>query len=242
MLEQKNAELQTLLESVEESRETIRRQNDQLMALATIDPLTGCLNRRAFVEEVDRQWSSARRYGHGLSCLMFDVDRFKSINDGHGHHFGDQVLQNLGRLLVTETRESDIVCRYGGEEFCILMPHLDVEEAAKSAERIRAKIESTRLANLRATVSIGVSSLEGGAGKWLDLVEQADQALYAAKWTGRNRVVRHDRMPEEFSATIDDSTGRASPIESFESPPIPYHAVASLVSALAHRRRRHRGP
>ncbi len=132
-VEQKNARLRDMLEMLEQSQAEINRQNKELQALATTDPMTGCLNRRAFFEAFQTHWSNAKRYGHTLGCIMVDVDHFKKINDTHGHSTGDKVLQHVAEVLKTAARDTDVVCRYGGEEFCILLPQAGIEETAKAS-------------------------------------------------------------------------------------------------------------
>src|SRR5262249_16686939 len=136
-VEKKNSRLSQLLKVLRDSRDDIRRQNDQLRMLATRDPLTGCLNRRAFFEEFDKLMSVATRHALPLSCVMVDVDFFKRVNDTHGHAAGDKVLEAVGATLRKSIREHDILCRYGGEEFAALLPHTDLEGAVLFAERVR---------------------------------------------------------------------------------------------------------
>ena len=130
-IEEKSARLRQMLDMLQSSRDEINRQNQELQALATTDPLTGCMNRRSFFAAFETQWSSAKRYEHSLACIMVDVDRFKSINDRYGHSVGDQVLCHIAGQLKVLARDTDIVCRYGGEEFCILLPQIRFPEHAE---------------------------------------------------------------------------------------------------------------
>ena len=134
---------------------------------------------------------------------MIDIDHFKSINDDHGHATGDEVLQAVGKTLLNESRQSDIVCRYGGEEFSVLMRDTDLESAMAIAERFRQAIKSLEFENLSITVSVGVSSFSLGATDAHELIDQADQCLYAAKRNGRDQVVRFDHI--ESLGSSDDS-------------------------------------
>jgi diguanylate cyclase (GGDEF)-like protein len=164
---------------------------------------------------------------------MLDIDHFKAINDECGHAVGDQVLQQVAETLKGIVRQSDFICRYGGEEFCILLPHSHLEEASQAAERLRQAIATRSYSNLNITASLGVTALSLGAREPLDLLDQADRALYAAKRTGRNRVVRTDAMP-----ALDDPgppPHLPSPPAEAEVVPIPFHAVTALLSALAYR-------
>jgi diguanylate cyclase (GGDEF)-like protein/PAS domain S-box-containing protein/putative nucleotidyltransferase with HDIG domain len=246
-IEKKNAQLRKTLDMLKQSRDEINRQNQELQALATTDPLTGCSNRRSFFTQFDTHWASAQRYGYKLSCVMVDVDRFKQINDRFGHTVGDQVLQHVAAVLKALAREGDIVCRYGGEEFCVLLTHTDTEGAQQAAERYRLAIETTAAAGIAVTASLGVSCIEHGAPSPQLLIDEADKALYAAKQTGRNRVVRWDRMPSDLAserlaaaAIAADGPGAAAhhapvPPPQSEQPTIPFGAVTALTSALKYR-------
>lgn len=200
-LDRKNVELERTLSELEESRKKIEAQNEELKQLANIDPLTGCMNRRAFFETADQMIAQSKAEGSHVCCLMTDIDKFKTFNDTYGHAVGDQVLVQVARVLKAALRPTDVLCRYGGEEFCILLPGVDALRAAVVAERIRFRVEAQAgpgirsIPGLRVTSSFGLSSLEFGAPGLKTLIDEADQALYAAKQTGRNKVVRYDEMP-----------------------------------------------
>jgi diguanylate cyclase (GGDEF)-like protein len=143
---------------------------------------------------VDEQLRLAQRHGRKLSMVLCDVDRFKSVNDTHGHPVGDLVLRGVARVLAGEARGTDVVARYGGEEFALVMPETDGEGAVAIAERIRKRLEEatfpTESGPLRVTISLGVATYpEDGTDK-ARLVEVADACLYHAKRTGRNRTAR----------------------------------------------------
>ncbi|MGQ0659099.1 MAG: diguanylate cyclase [Chromatiales bacterium] len=207
-LHEVNAHLRTLVQELEASRQEIARKNDELLRLATRDPLTGCFNRRAFFEAMEAMFLDARKSGQELCCIMTDVDHFKSFNDRYGHAVGDQVIQVVARSLAAGLRNNDLLCRYGGEEFCIILPDVDITQAQAIAERIRAEIETTSgtairtTQDIRVTSSFGVSSLAFGATEPTELIEQADAALYASKQAGRNRVSRYDR-PDDSAETAN---------------------------------------
>ncbi len=233
-IERKNAHLRKLLQKLKVSRAEVRRQNQELKVLATRDPLTGCLNRRAFFGEFETHWSASARHALPLGCIMVDIDHFKGINDTHGHGVGDQVLQHIAATLRSLVRKTDLVCRYGGEEFCILLPHTDLADSALAAERYRAGIEASRCGAIAVTTSVGVSALNLGAHEPRELLDQADKSLYAAKRGGRNRVVRWDEILDK------PELARAEPRQSAPPGPpcdvaIPFHAVTALLSALAYR-------
>ncbi len=164
---------------------------DLLSRKAMIDGLTGLFNRAYFDARLIAEMSLSRRTQAPLACIMVDVDRFKQINDLHGHPFGDEVLRGIGQVLGEHCRNEDTVCRYGGEEFVVLCPNTASAAAANLAERLREAIEQNTWTrnglNVQVTCSFGVSDLHGAPPPCV--VEMADQALYRAKQGGRNRVV-----------------------------------------------------
>jgi len=190
IIEAQNEKLQKLNKALEDSNNKVCEQNRSLTILATHDPLTGCLNRRAFFKQLNTAFASAMRHGHTISCVMLDVDHFKSINDRHGHAFGDYVLKELAELLKAELRTDDSVGRYGGEEFCLLLPHTDNAGAAQLADRLRSEIENHDFNGIQVTVSIGVADMQSEAASGTAVVDCADKALYVAKTGGRNRVIQ----------------------------------------------------
>jgi diguanylate cyclase (GGDEF)-like protein/PAS domain S-box-containing protein len=166
---------------------------DKLLELATTDALTGLSNRRTFYDQGDREIVRRARYKSSLSVLMIDADRFKSVNDTHGHAAGDEVLRNLASVLKSTVRATDLPARYGGEEFVVLLPETAAPEAILVAERIRAAVEASNVQIddkiIRYTISIGVSEAGGATSDLKTLLAAADSALYRAKNEGRNRVV-----------------------------------------------------
>jgi len=163
--------------------------------IARTDLATGLLNRRAFFEYFDYEWSRAQRDELPLSCVMLDIDFFKNVNDTHGHHVGDQVLLSLANLLTDDCRGTDYVCRYGGEEICLLLPETDEQGAAVWAARVKDCIATMRIPevnrDLRITVSMGLSEFHTDLQSPEQLINHADQALLVAKHSGRNRFVRY---------------------------------------------------
>ncbi|MFT3856709.1 MAG: diguanylate cyclase [Aquabacterium sp.] len=206
-LDQANARLREALGELEASRDQIQKQNEELQLLANCDPMTGCFNRRAFFARAEPMLAHALKTGEPLSCFMTDIDKFKSFNDTYGHAVGDLVIQQVSRILKAAMRPEDVLCRFGGEEFCVFMPGLTQDEAAKVADRIRLSIQDEAgpaidaVPNLRITSSFGVAQLgSGGAKTALLLIERADQGLYAAKEGGRNQVQCIDWHPEKAAA------------------------------------------
>ncbi|MCZ6774816.1 MAG: EAL domain-containing protein [Proteobacteria bacterium] len=192
-IEKKNTDLKRTLQKLEKSTDEINRQNVELRFLATRDPLTGCLNRRAFFERYDQLFDEAKAKNSALSCIMVDIDHFKAVNDNHGHSVGDDVIGFMADVLKIESRDDDLVCRYGGEEFCLVLPGLNMEDAAAVAERLCQTIRETSDAHfkgkVRITISAGVATQTADSFTSMDLVNEADTALYAAKEGGRNRYV-----------------------------------------------------
>ncbi len=165
---------------------------EQLNDLAVTDTLTGLFNRRHFFYQAEALVVRAQRYGSPLSAVMIDLDHFKEINDTFGHSAGDHVLREVARALSAALRKSDLIGRYGGEEFCVLLPEIDLEEGRAAAERLRQEVFNLQIPTLKGTASItaslGVASLNLH-GETLDqLLQRADAALYQAKRSGRNAV------------------------------------------------------
>jgi diguanylate cyclase (GGDEF)-like protein len=164
--------------------------------LASRDPLTGLLNRRSFFDRAVSAFEDAAREGKQISCIMADIDFFKKINDNFGHSVGDQTIQMFSRVLQSTLRGSDLICRYGGEEFVVLLQGNDLDQAADAAERVRYAVENCDGLTASMTGSFGVSSLALEPSDLADLIEQADRALYRSKESGRNKVTRFDETPE----------------------------------------------
>ncbi|CAK0740013.1 diguanylate cyclase [uncultured Gammaproteobacteria bacterium] len=167
---------------------------ERLRHLAATDPLTGAANRRSFMETGIREFSNARRHGRPLSVAMLDADHFKLVNDRYGHAVGDEVLRHLVARGRTVLRTGDLLGRYGGEEFVVLLPNTPLDEAAHVGERLRAEMEATFVNDgehtVRFTVSVGVATMIPETESIERLLADADKALYAAKTNGRNRVER----------------------------------------------------
>ncbi|MBW2404703.1 MAG: diguanylate cyclase [Deltaproteobacteria bacterium] len=163
-----------------------------LEELATTDGLTGCLNKRALLDHMEQKLMAAQRFGRKLSLIVTDLDHFKAVNDTYGHAAGDRVLKELGEVLRRVKRETDIVARFGGEEFCVLCEETDLRGAQLLAERVREELEKTEvlteLGPLKVTASLGVATFPDHASTAADLFVQGDKALYEAKHRGRNQV------------------------------------------------------
>jgi diguanylate cyclase (GGDEF)-like protein len=160
---------------------------------ALVDSLTSLFNRRAFERKMEEEFERAARYHHPLSLMILDVDDFKKINDTYGHHWGDQVLKKIAEHLRTKTRRSDYPSRYGGEEFVLILPETDVENALRVDSKVRSEIKTTTFDSkgraFSVTVSTGVSSTcNKEYSNWQQMLEDADQALYLAKNRGKDRA------------------------------------------------------
>ncbi|MES2489355.1 MAG: GGDEF domain-containing protein [Pseudomonadota bacterium] len=186
----------------------IARQQALLREHATTDPLTGLMNRRRLREVWMLAEAEGRRGSFPLSIVLCDVDRFKSINDTYGHEVGDEVLRSLGQLLRREVRVTDSVCRWGGEEFLLLLPHSDNDQAMLTSNRICEKIAATPLQigphTLNITITMGVATLHGEE-KFEAAAHRADTALFAGKNAGRNRVVAAEAPNANASAVSSAS-------------------------------------
>jgi len=192
------------------SYDQIRRQTNHLMTFTEVrtDPLTGICNRRAMDDTLASLVAMKNRYDLGFSLALFDVDHFKKINDERGHLAGDAVLRSVAKLLDEAARETDIVTRFGGEEFVVIMPQTDLRGACIFAERIRGQIETS----LDLTISGGVTQALGNQETPEIILERADAALYAAKQAGRNQTFVHDGVDlnrNTASARINDATASA---------------------------------
>ncbi len=184
-----------------EAEQQLLQSNQMLEELANTDRLTGQWTRRKFEEVTQQAIASAERYGEPLSLIFLDLDHFKQINDKYGHEVGDKVLSALAQRLRSQLRKADSLCRWGGEEFIVLMPHTDLGHACDIAEKLRAQVASAPLhADLWVTASFGVSQWQPGQTLG-QLVDSADRLLYSAKQGGRNRVECMPRPDDQGSET-----------------------------------------
>ena len=175
-----------LLESLA-AQAAIAMENAQLYEAAVRDSLTGLFHHRYFKLRIREEVERARRYGHPLSLLMVDIDMFKQANDKYGHLIGDNIIKGVANLLQQGARMGDMVARYGGDEFAVLLPETNRQVASEVANRLRVAVEQMKIGDLGVTVSIGVASTDE-AQDYLDLIRRADGAMYKAKKNGKNRV------------------------------------------------------
>ncbi len=212
IIQERTEELKKALLEVEAAR-------GKAEELSQLDPLTGLFNRRQFFSVAEQEMARNIRHRHCISLIMLDIDHFKSINDSHGHCVGDLVLQEVGERIANTLRRSDTPCRYGGEEFAILLPETDSSAAVMIGNRLQKVIEETIFKSergpLSVTISVGIATT--GWSEWAEidqLIEHADRALYEAKKAGRNQVILWDDM-----RVIDTGgdTERSTPSAQIES-------------------------
>ncbi|WP_323752009.1 diguanylate cyclase [Marinobacter sp.] len=175
------------------SKRALERANQQLAKLSMTDRLTGLLNRGTWENLVDAEYERYGRYGQTTTLVMFDIDHFKSVNDTYGHLAGDDVIRHTAQVTHDSIRQSDSAGRYGGEEFGLILPETDAENARILCERIRETIAqstvNTSAGNIQYTISMGIAQLTGTRENYMQWMQEADKALYKAKEGGRNKVV-----------------------------------------------------
>jgi diguanylate cyclase (GGDEF)-like protein len=194
-VEERTSELARINKLLRDEIEERKRVEKRLHQLATTDPLTGALNRRHFFNLAEQEFDRSQRYDRQIAIILLDVDHFKEINDNYGHIAGDQLLQTVSERFVNNLRQMDLFGRYGGDEFVILLPETELEQAKLAAERLHQvvteDIVNTSRGSIPLQLSLGVASLSN-KDDMEKLLIKADQALYTAKEAGRNRVVVFD--------------------------------------------------
>lgn len=201
-----------LANEIAQAYDELRQQTTHLMAFTEVrtDPLTGVRNRRALDEVLDGLLAMKLRYDQDFSLVILDLDHFKQVNDEQGHLVGDRVLRAFANLLTETVRETDVVTRYGGEEFVVIMPRTSLDDACNFCERLRSTVEQSKLDEMRVTVSGGVA-MAFDSEEAESLLKRADEALYHAKSAGRNRIYRHTGDHIEPIST-QQPANEASPI------------------------------
>ena len=202
VLDEIQSNIQTIIESLDvpdaNKAEVIKKINfmyTQTKQLSVTDNLTRLFNRRHFDFEFDREFKRAKRYNNDLSIAIIDIDYFKKINDTYGHSCGDYILKEVAFLIKDNFRQTDIVCRYGGEEFAVILTETSKETSHIPLERLRKRVENNKFnfkgQKINLTISIGLTS-QTDTESCFDMFDIADKALYEAKNSGRNRVVKFD--------------------------------------------------
>jgi len=181
-----------LFRNLKKNEKALKKALKDVQRLAITDPLTGLYNQRHFSTVAEKELRRACRYGRPLSAIMLDIDRFKRANDTYGHTVGDHLLQEVAQSFRQELRRVDVVGRYGGDEFVVMLPENDLDAARQVAERLRKSIARRQIAtpkgSAKITASLGVAAVDCEETSLEQLLARADQALYAAKQSGRNRV------------------------------------------------------
>jgi two-component system cell cycle response regulator len=188
----------SLHRQLNEQKAELEKLNRELFAMSRRDPLTRLGNRLRLREDLETLGAQAQRYGHSYCAMLCDVDFFKAHNDTYGHLAGDEVLKRVADVISENLREGDIAYRYGGEEFLMILPEQSLESGVSIADRLRRAVEDLRIPHEKnppgvVTISLGVAGLPAGEPKSADaLIKEADEALYRAKESGRNRVVTYE--------------------------------------------------
>lgn len=174
--------------------------HEELHKLATLDPMLGILNKRSFLDYLEQKCARAHISGVEFALVLFDIDHFKRVNDTYGHGAGDQVLREVARTVAANLRGGDLFGRYGGEEFAILLPETDAEQAMRVAEKLRLAVEAVAVVQdpnptpIQVTISLGIARFDPDETPPVPprlLLDRADNALYQAKRSGRNRALTH---------------------------------------------------
>ena len=185
-------EAETAFARLQVQMEEIQLLHEQLREQAIHDPLTTCFNRRYLEDTLEREFARAQREAYSLSLVMIDIDHFKQVNDIYGHLAGDTVLQALGKLLRSSIRAGDIVCRYGGEEFLMVLPYMKLKDALVRSDFCRNTVQALEVpyenVKISITISMGVASYPLNGSTSEQVIKAADQGLYLAKSSGRNCV------------------------------------------------------
>jgi diguanylate cyclase len=209
-IETRNRNLEAQLAQSSEEIKTLRGRIDSIRLESLTDPLTNLANRRAFDEKVEEAVAEALAEGHDMSVLIGDVDHFKKFNDTWGHATGDQVLRLVAQCFKANTKGRDTAARFGGEEFVVVMPHTALNNAVTVANQIRTAVETKKIVKRSTGETLGAITVSIGAARYrpgesvTDLLNRADQCLYGAKRTGRNRVVHEDEIEqiEHFGGVV----------------------------------------
>jgi diguanylate cyclase (GGDEF)-like protein len=204
----KTFELETALRENERINRDLQQIQAKLQEQAIRDPLTGLYNRHYLNEALGRELDRARRQDLRVGVVLADIDHFKVVNDTYGHTAGDEVLKTVGALLQRSLREYDFSCRYGGEEFLMILPGIEPNSTRKRIEQVRAAVETTKIrydaSVIEVTASFGIAMFPANGGTGAALIAAADSALYKAKNGGRNRVDFYDSQTLSCAETVEN--------------------------------------
>ena len=194
-LREEDGSIQKVMITVQDVTESVYLEK-RLKSMSQQDSLTGLHNQRYLDERLNEEFGRCSRTGHDLSLIMIDIDNFKSLNDEYGHHYGDLVLKEIARTFSVISRDCDVLARFGGEEFCVILPESRIDEAAILAERLREAVEIMQVKNNDGidkgiTISLGLASIITGIKTTEDLLKNADAAMYESKRNGKNMVLIH---------------------------------------------------
>lgn len=214
---------QLAFEQLSETESLIKTERDDVQDILNKDVLTGVYNRRYFDEMIAKEMERSERYETTFSILSLDIDKFKAVNDTLGHPGGDFALKKMSEIMQKEFRNSDMVCRVGGEEFTIILPETNNEQAVIAGEKLRSQIElklkaslveqyGESASDLMGTISVGIASYKNGEGKDT-LLKRADDALYTAKETGRNRIINGEGESVKSETTRNTKPSKIEAIE-----------------------------
>ncbi len=195
LFQQMEMEIQQRTSKLEKALDELHKLKNHFESISMLDQLTGLYNRRYFYDQVELAIANSRRYGQPLCVLILDLDNFKKVNDDYGHQFGDIVLKDVSRALMDQVRDTDILVRFGGEEFVVIFTNTDCHNGAIFSERIRKEVESLVFQEQKSfsqTVSIGLCCVNNDNDLIIEnLIHNADTALYKAKEQGRNKVITY---------------------------------------------------
>jgi diguanylate cyclase len=217
VMNQQNQRLQSQLSQTTQQLTEMRYNLDEVHKESQTDPLTGVGNRKFFVRALTETVNEAKDNASSLTLLMVDIDHFKKFNDTHGHLVGDQVLRLVAHTLVENLKGRDVIARFGGEEFVILLPQTRITDAAKVGDQLRNSLATKQIKRRRTNETLGVITISIGAAEYYpgedtdSLIHRADEALYKAKQAGRNRVIAEPLTAEQIAAIVAGKTGGETP-------------------------------
>ncbi len=207
-LEEKNRLLEQMVADLKENKKSLQDMDKKLKFLASRDPLTNCYNRRSMLSRLDGFFEQSNNPGHHFSLVLIDVDNLKHVNDRYGQAVGDDVLRGVAEMITLSVRPGDILARFEGEEFCLLLPKTTINEAQHLAEKCRQRIESDHIAGVSVSVSLGLASSEMSAQSANGLINKADTALFESKLLGGNTVTGWDTSLEtDISNVVQKAVG-----------------------------------